>query len=48
MHAEGVAFFEYALAATLDKVVESVGESCHAIAQVVEAEVDRREAICHR
>jgi len=40
VHAKGVALFEHAFAAALDEVVEALGELGHALAQVVEAEVD--------
>ena len=35
-----IALFEYALATELDEVVESLGEASHAVAQVIESEVD--------
>ena len=40
IHAEGIALFEDALATAFDEFVEAVGEGGHALAQVVEAEVD--------
>lgn len=40
VHAKGVAFFQYALAASFDKIVESLRKLSHTLAQFVEAEVD--------
>jgi hypothetical protein len=48
VHAKGVALFEHALAAAFDEFVEAVGEGGHALAQVVETEVDGGEAVGHR
>jgi hypothetical protein len=47
VHAEGIALFQHALAAALDKVVEALRELGHALAQVVEAEVDRGQGVGH-
>ena len=47
-HPELVALFEDALATFDDEVVEAVGESCHAIAQFIEAEVDAGKGVGHR
>lgn len=47
IHAEGISLFENTLTAALNEVVKSRGEGCHALAQVVEAEIDRRQAVRH-
>lgn len=47
VHAKLVAFFEDPLAPGFYEVVELDGELGHAVAQLVEAEVDRGERVCH-
>ncbi len=47
VHAELIAFVEDALALALDEGVEANRELGHAVAQVLEAEVYRRERVGH-
>lgn len=47
VHAKGIALFEHAFAATLDEVVEALGELSHTFAQVIEAEVDGGKVVGH-
>jgi hypothetical protein len=47
VHAELIALFENSLAAGFYEVVELDGELCHAVAQLVEAEIDRGEGVSH-
>ena len=46
-HSELVALFEDALAAFGNEVVEAVGKFCHALSELVEAEVDAGEGVGH-
>ena len=47
VHAELIALFEDAFAPFGDEFVESVGESRHAVAELVEAEVYAGEGVGH-
>jgi len=43
-----VALLQDALSASLDEIIESGGELSHALAQVVETEIDTRKSVKHR
>lgn len=47
VHAELVALFEDPLSSGFYEVVELYGELGHAVAQLVEAKVNRGEGVCH-
>ncbi len=47
VHAELVALFEHSLASSLYEVIELDCELGHAVAELVEAEVDRGEGVGH-
>ena len=47
VHTELVSLFQNPLASGFYEVIELDGELCHAVAQLVEAKIDRRERVCH-
>lgn len=48
VHAKGIALLQHSLSAPLDELVEAHRELRHTLTQVIEAEVDAWECVCHR
>lgn len=47
VHSEGIALLQDTLSSAFDELVKASSELRHALSQVIEAEIDAGERVCH-